>query len=368
MTNAADLGERIARVRHEAGLTQLECAARVGLNRSSLAKIELGQRRVSALELSDIANALKYRVEWFFREPPQPVVSHRADNHGAVSAIDRRIEHVAMEVEFVAEHSKALSLQSPKPLSFPNGRDSIEQSAAATRHLLGLRPDEPADDLARRCGDLGLLVFSFDLGEAAADGASLSLTRGGVTVVDGRKPVGRRRLTLAHELGHFMFADEYSVNRHVADSAADAREAAIDRFARAVLLPEAATRTRWNELEASNPDIRSAAVVAASEYQVDMATLARRLIEIEAVDPTTAKLVRTASTGRFDFVEFDLTNPDELAPPTLPRRYEVAVLDLFRREQVSRARALGLLFDAWRDDELPSLPSLPEEALASFLA
>ena len=368
MTNGADLGERIARVRHEAGLTQLECATRVGLNRSSLAKIELGQRRVSALELSDIADALKYRVEWFFREPPQAVVSHRAQARSAVTAIDRRIEQIAMEVEFVAKHSKSLPLRSTKHHSFPDSCNGIEQSAATTRHLLGLQPEEPADDLARRCEDISFLVFSFDLGDGAADGASLLLEHGGVAVVDGSKPVGRRRLTLAHELGHFMFADEYSVDCHVADSAAGAREAAIDQFARAVLLPEAAIRRRWNELEASNPDIRSAAVVAASEYQVDMATLARRLIEIGAVDPITAKLVRTASTGRFDFVEFDLTNPDELAPPTLPRRYEVAVLDLFRREQVSRARALGLLFDAWRDDELPSLPNLPEEALASFLA
>ena len=368
MTDAIDLGQRIASVRHEAGLTQHQCAERVGLNRSSLAKIELGQRRVSALELSNIAQVLKYRVEWFFLDAPQSVVSHRAELKRAVTSIDREIERLAREVEFVAAHSRLLALRSPEPLSFPDDRDGIEQSAEATRRLLGLEPRAAADDLARRCGEIGLLAFSLDLGSEAADGASLLLAKGGIALVNGSQPVGRRRLTLAHELGHFMFADEYSVDRNVTDASADAREVSIDHFARAILLPPSPTRTRWRELEASQPDIRSAAVIAASEFQVDMATLARRLVEIEAANSTTAKLVRTASTGRFDFVEFDLSNPDELAPPCLPRQYEAAVLNLFRREQISRPRALGLLFDSWQDDELPALPDLPAEALASFLA
>ena len=44
-----------------------------------------------------------------------------------------------------------------------------------------------------------------------------------------------------------------------------------------------------------------------------------------------------------------------------------AVLNVYRREEISAARTLGLLLDTWAEDDLPDLPPLPAEAIWSFV-
>ena len=197
----------------------------------------------------------------------------------------------------------------------------------------------------------------------AADGASILLARGGVAIVNGSLHVGRRRLTLAHELGHCLFADEYTVDRSVAEhTESDVWEARLDRFARALLLPAAALEQEWSGLR-SREDVRTAAVRLASRFRVDMSTLACRLLEIGAVDAAQAGSVRTTRTTKADIVEYDLVTHDELAAPELPRSYEQSVLRLYRSSTVSAARATDLMFDVWTEEDLPELPPLPENAI-----
>ncbi len=45
-----------------------------------------------------------------------------------------------------------------------------------------------------------------------------------------------------------------------------------------------------------------------------------------------------------------------------------AVLELYRREEISAARALGLLLDTWEEEDLPDLPLLPADAVWSFVS
>ena len=54
-------------------------------------------------------------------------------------------------------------------------------------------------------------------GPEAADAASILLVRGGVAVVNGQRQVGRRRLAAAHELGHYLFADDYTVDWRIGE-------------------------------------------------------------------------------------------------------------------------------------------------------
>lgn len=63
--------------RERVGLSQGELAEQASLERTVVNKIEAGVRKVSALELSDIAAALKVRMASFFREPTPALVAHR---------------------------------------------------------------------------------------------------------------------------------------------------------------------------------------------------------------------------------------------------------------------------------------------------
>ncbi|HVK25632.1 MAG TPA: XRE family transcriptional regulator [Actinokineospora sp.] len=368
LLDSAAIGHRIALARTRSGLTQSQLAAEINIDRSALAKIESGTRRVSALELAQVANIVGERVEWFVTEPPSAIVSYRnTQEPGAPDAlIDRTLERVARNVEFVLDHDSELTMPDLAPLTRPRSSADVEAQAEETRGLLGLDRTEPFVDMSRQLSRIGLLTFVFDLGNEVADAASLLLERGGIAIVNGNLKVGRRRLALAHELGHFIFADEYTVDWRVDERNVEVWEARLDRFARAVLLPTKGVTEQWRQL-ITQDGVRTAAVKIASRFQVDMSTLSRRLSELSLVDGNGAGFIRSVRTTRADIVDFDLVPRDELRPVTLAKAYEAAVLRMFRNETVSPARATDLLFDSWEENELPELPRLPENAIWKFV-
>jgi Zn-dependent peptidase ImmA (M78 family)/transcriptional regulator with XRE-family HTH domain len=363
------MGERIAEARGRAGLTQVQLAGILSIDRSALAKIEGGSRRVTAIELARIADALNERIEWFVMDAPSAIVSHRnLQEPGAPSpVIDRDAERAARNVEFVLEHDEAWTLTAPEPLARPSSIEDAEKSATKARSLLGLGQNDEVIDLPAQVAKLGLLPFSITLGVDSADAASILLDSGGVALINGRLKVGRRRLALAHELGHYLFADEYTVDWRIAEQDDDAAwETRLDRFARALLLPAEGLRTSWSDAQQRQLDLRRAAIVTASRFRVDMTTLSRRLLELGVVERSDADQIRLFRTRRADIVELNLLVGEELEPPALPDSYEKAVLRLYNRETISAPRALDLLLDTWTEDELPALPSLPEEAVWQF--
>lgn len=367
-----ELGSRIAGARQRAGLTQKQCADRMGLARSSLAKIENGTRRTTVMELEQLASLFDMRMEWFVEEAPPAIVSRRnASDPGMPSPkIDLAVERAAREVEFLRTLDGEPDLPSSPIFEMPTSDSDVEDSAAEARKLLGYSAVEPAMELAARAADIGLLPFTLPLGDEAADGASVLLASGGVAVINGTRHLARRRLTLAHEIGHYLFADEYSVDWRVADEQADGREARIDRFARALLLPKKSIHASWTE----SPDeesLRNAVVIAASEFQVDMTTLAQRFREVGLATPGQAAQVRSMRTTRTDIVDFNLVvphSPQELTAPELPRIYEQAVLNAYRKDMISAARATDLLLDTWDEADLPIPPMLPADAIWSFVS
>ncbi|MEV6300003.1 XRE family transcriptional regulator [Actinoplanes sp. NPDC051861] len=348
------VGERIAEARSESGLTQAQLAAAVGLARSALAKVETGIRGVSALELVAIARELRRRVEWFVEPGPPAIVSYRASREGvATQAIDDALDKIVRDVDFVIREIPGLIQSQPDHESPPESMADAEELAARARSLLGLEPDEPALELSRRVTGVGLLPFAIPLGDGA-DAGTVLLRAGGVSVINGDLRVGRRRLALAHEFGHYLVADPYTTDWRVAATDADALEGRLDRFARALLIPEADLRSRWAEWTAAVDDtLRDVAVRAGSHYQVDMATLARRLTEVGMLDTTQANSIRAVQTKKADIVEKNLVIAHELEPISLPRPYEQAILKLYRHETVTADRACGLLLGTFDEEALP---------------
>jgi Zn-dependent peptidase ImmA (M78 family)/transcriptional regulator with XRE-family HTH domain len=369
--DAKTMGQRIVEARGRAELTQTQLATAVQLDRTALAKIEAGHRRVSALELARLADALDMRIEWFVQDAPPAIVSRRnAQEPGAVNPrIDSMAERIAREVEFVVQHDDKLILSSVPVQTMPETAAQAEMLAAIARDLIGLSDDGPCTHLDTKVVERGLLVFSLDLGVESADAATVLLRSGGIALINGGLRVGRRRLALAHELGHYLVADDYTVDWRVAEyQDTEYRESVLDRFARALLLPEKGLRADWTKYTSGDDGSnRTAAVRIASSYRVDMATLARRLVELGIVGQPDATQIRSIRTSRADIVELDLVVGEELTPPTLPREYERAVLRLFRGESISSARALDLLLDTWTEEMLPDLPTRSEDEIWQYI-
>lgn len=101
-------------------------------------------------------------------------------------------------------------------------------------------------------------------------------------------------------------------------------------------------------------DLRAASVIMASRFQVDMATLAQRLMDLGLVDGDDAAAIRTARTTQSDMIEPDLhVPPEEFVGETQPRAYQQGVLTLVRRRSISREKALSLLPSSFELDDLP---------------
>ena len=361
-----ELGRRIGQARRNRGMTQQECALRAGMERTALAKIETGTRRVGAMELAQLATALDMRIEWFFEDAPQAVVSRRGAAEPGVlpTALDRAVERLAREVTFLGSILDEFDLPASPELPVPRSPSAAEAAADKVRGVLGYEDGEPALDLVGRAAEIGLLIFSLHCDPADADGASVLLDSGGVAVVNGDRQIGRRRLTAAHEIGHYVFADEYSTDWNVLDASASRTESLIDRFARALLLPSDALAGRWHGGEQTRTD----AVLIGHEFRVDMSTLAQRLYELEIAPRAEIGKVRDTRIRKADILEHDLFVPTDLSPPDLPRVYVNAALDAYRGREISAARACSLLLETWSDDDLPELPMLPSDAIWSFVS
>lgn len=359
---SAELGRRIREARERRGLNQTELGERLQLDRTMVNKIESGTRKVSALELSQIADALRVRMSSFFATPVPAIVSHRSAQGLEVvdSQIDAMLEELVADVELMQDLG-ALSRREAHSaqIDVPQTRADAETMAERARTSLGLNDALPANDLQRLFGEAGLLVFTRDLGTDTADAGTVLLRDAtGVSVVNSAPKVGRRRLAAAHEFGHFLVCDDYSIDWDVT-AGGQQTEALLDHFARAFLLPGGGLRELWSR--AIGDGLRAAAVVAASTFRVDMATLARRLTDLDLVTGAGAGQIRQFRTTGADMIEHDLYPHDDMAGTTQPRVYQQAVLRLVRDELISGARALDLLWGTVDENDLPA-PHIPTDA------
>ena len=157
--------------------------------------------------MAKIAAELNRPLDWFLVESPQAVVSRRTDagTGGLTIRLDRAVDKAARDVEFLLEAGVLESTTNGVALPSPGSASEAEQLAERVRNVLGLDGD-PLLELNQVAEELGLLCFSLALGDAEGDGAYVSLGEIGVTVINGETDPGRRRFTLAHEIGHHVFA------------------------------------------------------------------------------------------------------------------------------------------------------------------
>lgn len=349
------LGARVRESRLRKGVTQEDLAERVSLERTVINKIEAGTRKIQALELSDIADALGVSMSSFFSDPSPAIVAHRSSQgiDTVDSHVDSVLESLVADVELIQSLGE---LSGPYPrfsLDVPGSSEQAEDMASEIRRVLELDESAPLTSITRRFADLGLFVFTKDLGSDTADAGTVLLQVGGVSLVNSSNKVGRRRLAAAHELAHFLTADDYTVDWRIdARSGGPSIESRFDRFARALLLPGRTVVEQWKE-DLAGHDVRTAAVLLASRYRVDMSTLARRLTELGVASPSDAHQIREVRTTRGDMVEYDLHPTDELAGDSQPLAFQKAVLNLVRADRISNARALDLLWNQFAEEDLP---------------
>jgi Zn-dependent peptidase ImmA (M78 family)/transcriptional regulator with XRE-family HTH domain len=361
-----ELGKRVMAARTQMGLTQLELAEALQVDRTVITKIEGGQRTVDTLELARLSKALRRPIGWFVREPPPSVISRRADRENMVRSEDVQLEEIAQDLEQLIELG-VLSPPTPKP-ALVESLEATEQVAFDVRRVAGLTADEPAWDLVRIVERLGLYVFVLRFDEhdgSRADGSYIALERGGVALVSGAASSGRRRFTIAHELGHHVLADQYAAE-WVVGAGATERERVINAFAVHFLLPRPAIQQRWRDL-GGGADPRGAAIHIAAEFGTSWSATCAQLHRLGCITAPIVEQLELRKPLSIDFLERELRIRDDVPAPLVPPAYTAAVIRALKRTKISAGRALELLHGTIHPQDLPAEKPLSLEAMTAEL-
>ncbi|QSB16694.1 helix-turn-helix domain-containing protein [Natronosporangium hydrolyticum] len=347
------IGELVRQARRGAGLSQDELAREVALDRTMIAKIEAGSRRIDAMELIRIAGALDVPVDYLL-EPRPSVISHRADLLADDS--DTEFDRSAQRLEVVLtgwlrdirQMVDGGSLRPSPPVHYPGRIETQADGREAARWLRRVRkidnePIESLLDFNERSGQYVLVT------PLEGDGASLIEGDLAVAVVSASGNPGRRRATAAHELGHLVLGDEYATDLAVHLSRDD-REAVVNAFAAELLLPASAFGARGD----SDARIREELVGLAARYRTSWSLALRQAEQAGWLDPSTRIRWGQITPTRAEFLDAVGWAPQpDLDALRVPPGYSHAVLDAWRRDLITDARAIELLHGTIKPEDLP---------------
>jgi Zn-dependent peptidase ImmA (M78 family)/transcriptional regulator with XRE-family HTH domain len=363
-----EVGRRVADARKRRGLSQDELAGQLGLERTAVTKIETGRRHINSLELVRLAEVLERPLHWFVATPPAAIISRRAAtaDQRCDPNSDYAIEDIAYDLSVLVD-ARALGPNPAKgALSAvrPGSEDwVVEAVATEARQLLGADAGSPLYDLADLVEGVGLFCYSLSLGKAAADGAYAEVDGLGVAVINGDLEAGRRRSTLAHELGHHLFGDAYSADWGTDTSAI---EKAIDCFAVNLLFPRKGVTQQWRSLREAH-DLRPAAIIISAHYRVSWTAALRQLKAFELISKDDYRALDSRSPTRADYLECNLRVTEELEPPYAATGISAAAIRAYRSHKLSAERVIEMLRGQIEIDDLPVRDEIPLDALRGEL-
>ncbi len=194
--------------------SQEELARALGLDRTMVAKIELGTRRIDAPELIRLSDVLRVPLDYLISSPP-PVISRRIQlSEDTATDAGRQALRLSVALSaWVADIRQLIEwgLHGPRDqaISEPvTDTDSARVAALWVRRTVGLG-NSPIESLISSAEQVG---NSSPLSTFRATELHRSTIDLAVAVVSRQGDPRRRRATAAHELGHLIIGDEYSTD------------------------------------------------------------------------------------------------------------------------------------------------------------
>jgi transcriptional regulator with XRE-family HTH domain len=347
------LGRRLAEARDLAGMTQESVARAVGLDRTAIVLLEKGDRNLKVPELVQIAQILGRPLSYFV-EPPVPAAVNRrsapAATHDSTRALDVEIDQFAVDVRGLLATGLLAGATRPDTARAPRTHLEAERAAAAFRNRIELG-SAPINDLGRTCEALGLYTYAVGLGEAGPDGGCVEVTTDssvvGAAVINGDVGSGRRRMTLAHELGHWLFGDAYDKQASLDN------ERMISSFAVHFLAPRAGVTKVWSER--SNWSLRDRALAVGVEYRLSWSATISQLRNLELISHEDRTRLSAGEPKSGDYLRLGLSWNDELAAPYLSPTYIAACLTGYTDSSLTEAKVLELLRGVVGHEDLPQV-------------
>ncbi len=278
MAEDSSIAVNVARLRLARQLTQEQLAARAGISRVALGKVERGAVVPRARTLADLAAALEVLVG----ELVTPVRALQSVRFRARAQVNGREQILAAVANWLDAYAwLEAELSDRRAFRFEaasaDGGTPVEIAGAA-RRAVGLASGEPVRNLSRLIEENGVKLLLMETARDSFFGLSVGKPDGGPAVVVNtwdRISVERWIFTAAHELGHLLLHPaEY---RRDATEMPSEPEREADEFASEFLMPAAAFSTEWDATSGHPLLIRVLKVKRI--FRVSYMTVLRRLVE-----------------------------------------------------------------------------------------
>jgi Zn-dependent peptidase ImmA (M78 family)/transcriptional regulator with XRE-family HTH domain len=347
------LGRRVAQARDDAGMTQGRLAELVHLDRTAINRAESGERKLTMTEMVAIAEALGQPLGYFVNDPLPAVVSRRTDlalPHDTTRALDTDIELFASDALMLLEMGLITPGKREQDARTPQSHEEAERLAGGTRQGIGLG-DDPVPNLGQVCERLGLYTYAAPLGVDGPDGGCVEVSedQASIAVVNGDMDSGRRRMTLAHELGHWLCGDAY-------DSAAgDDSERMINSFAIHFLAPRSGVLRVWNaNRRLGNWD---RALTVGATYRLSWSATLTHVKNLGLITQEERRTFGEREPRRGDYVHLELSWEKEPKSPYLSPGFAAACVEGYSTGRLTAARTIELLRGTMTRDDLPERPA-----------
>lgn len=324
-------GDRVRLARELRGLGQAQLGERIGVDQSTLSRIERGESTIASETLDQLMLATQLPAAFFRIDTEHcfPLGSLLFRSQSKLTAGNLDQVRAWADVAFYAASVLSARLK-PYSVELPHLVDEAPEAAAElTRSELGLHPTEPIENLIQAVERARVMVLSIPVAVDGLDAFSANVgPRRQPVIVIGVQPKGdRQRFTVAHELGHLVIHSRVTAPTRQL-------EAEAHRFAAELLLPAVAMRE-----EITVPFSLSDAARMKRRRRVSMQAIIRRARDLGIISENQYRyLVKQISARGWRQEE-----PAELrVEPEQPRAFRQMAEMIFDRPIDTQAMAKGI--------------------------
>jgi Zn-dependent peptidase ImmA (M78 family)/transcriptional regulator with XRE-family HTH domain len=239
------LGDVLTIARRSRGLTQAELAESAGLTQAALSRYESGLREPDGDVLDRLGRTLGVTTQFLTQagrvRGGMAVDEHMRRRLTAKPTVWRRLEARLNEYRLHASLLfEEVSIRADQRVPALDPLDVPAADAARLVRMQWRMPIGPVHTLVRWLEAAGCLVIEEDFGTSRVDGMSQWVGDHPVILLNSAAPTDRKRLTLAHELGHLVL--------HSQEVTPDLEREA-DQFAAEFLMPMQVVRAQLRNLK-----------------------------------------------------------------------------------------------------------------------
>ena len=373
MVTMAAVGNKVREARQAAALSQAEVADRMGIDRTSLSRIESGERSISATEIAGLSQVLGRSISFFLgdAEPSRDMLL-RAENvrpvdHATLGAfLDHCADYASLEQLLYGEVTFGL----PSYITRPGRRaiDQGEELAREERRRLGLG-DAPVHDIYGVIEEQGVKIYASPAPDSELMGAFyVSPDLGPCIYINLGVAGGRANFTAAHEYCHFLVDREliggYACVLPDRSGSKPPHEIRANSFAASFLMPREGVQLLIERYGVDGPED---VVYLQRHFGASYEAVLWRLLDLRLISEvkrqhllTTKRAVISRAFGEADGL--DCSGERDALAGGQGRRFRQLAMEAFRKGKISGGKFAELL-QLSRDEARQLIAELTEQPI-----